>query len=537
MRRLKCSDCEPSAAGPIGSSPPGSYTSPMIPVLSAMTIPNGSRTVVAPVNLPLLRRAWARLPGAAILESLQQAGPGGRFSIFTADPVQSISISASATVDPFDRLESTWRTRHGGEVPPELPFSAAWIGFIAYEAGRFVEPAANWRHFSQSSELARWSLYDTFLICDHVTGIWSMVAADLPHALTGTARPPAELRMTKLAAWLETLSNDETDALDAPPRGDFTACTGGWNDLPENYLNRCRRVLDYIRAGDVFQVNLSRRYSAETSLRPDELYSRLATTNPADYAAYLAPHGDLPAIVSSSPELFLCKTGRDVITRPIKGTRPRTGHALHDETARCALRDSAKDRAELNMIIDLERNDLSRVCEAGSVRVVSDGEIEALPHVFHRTATICGRLRDGCGAVDLLRATFPGGSITGAPKVRAMQIIHELEAAPRGAYCGAIGWVGLNGDLMLNLAIRTMTSHQNGTVQFHVGSGIVADSAQDEELAELNAKAVGMLAAIESRSCESQTPLRRRDLEREIHPRCAINSATINATDGAAAHV
>ncbi|GJQ26635.1 MAG: aminodeoxychorismate synthase, component I [Phycisphaerae bacterium] len=489
------------------------------------------------MNLPLLRRAWAGLPGAAILESLQQTGPGGRFSIFTAEPVQCISISASATLDPFDRMESIWRTRHGGDIPPELPFSAAWIGFIAYEVGRFVEPAADWRHFSQSSELARWSLYDTFLFCDHVTGVWSMVAADLPHALTGTARPPAEARLAKLAAWLEALSDDETDAFDEPPPCHVAMRSGGWDDSPENYLHRCRRALDYIRAGDVFQVNLSRRYSAKTSLHPHELYSRLATTNPADYAAYLAPHGDLPAIASSSPELFLCKTGRDVVTRPIKGTRPRTGHALLDETARCALRDSAKDRAELNMIIDLERNDLSRVCEAGSVRVVSDGEIEALPHVFHRTATISGRLRDGCGAVDLLRATFPGGSITGAPKVRAMQIIHELEAAPRGAYCGAIGWVGLNGDLMLNLAIRTMTAHQDGTVQFHVGSGIVADSVPDEELAELNAKAVGMLAAIESRSCESEPPLPRRDLEREIHARCVIHSATINATDGAAAHV
>lgn len=504
----------------------------MIPAHNAVTRHHFSRTVNKPVNPHSLRRAWARLPGAAILESLQQSGPAGRFSIFAADPVQSRSISASEAADPFDRMESIWRPWHEGAAPPGLPFSAAWIGFIAYEAGFFIEPTANWRHVSRSSELARWSLYDTFLICDHVAGAWSMVAADLPRALTVTSRPPAEIRMATLAAWLEALSDHDTVAFDEPHPDQFASCSGGWDDSPEDYLHRCRRALDYIRAGDVFQVNLARRYSASTRLRPDELYVRLATTNPADYAAYLAPHGDRPAIVSSSPELFLHKSGRDVTTRPIKGTRPRTGHPSRDEAARCALRASAKDRAELNMIIDLERNDLSRVCDAGSVRVENDGEIEALPHVFHRTATITGHLRDGCDAIDLLRATFPGGSITGAPKVRAMQIIHELEAVPRGAYCGAIGWAGLHGDMALNLAIRTMTAHQNGAVEFHVGSGIVADSAPREELAELDAKAVGMLAAIESPHCNSSSVLR----DRKTPMRSPIGAAPIVESDGVATH-
>lgn len=511
----------------------------MISAHNPVTRPHSSRTVNKPVNPHSLRREWAKLPGAAILESLQQSGSPGRFSIFAADPVQSRSISASEAVDPFDWMESIWRPWHDGVAPPGLPFSAAWIGFIAYEAGSFIEPTADWRHVSRVSELARWSLYDTFLICDHVAGAWSMVAADLPRALTVTARPSAAARLARLVAWLEALpDNDEGDFGEAYSRPSQNR-SDGWDDSPEDYLQRCRLALDYIRAGDIFQVNLSRRYSVKTSLRPDQLYARLAATNPADYAAYLAPHGDLPAIVSSSPELFLHKSGRDVTTRPIKGTRPRTGHPSRDEAARCALRASAKDRAELNMIIDLERNDLSRVCDTGSVRVISDGEIETLPHVFHRTATITGRLRDRCAAIDLLRATFPGGSITGAPKVRAMQIIHELEAAPRGAYCGAIGWAGLHGDLALNLAIRTMTAYRDGSVEFHVGSGIVADSVPDEELMELNAKAVGMLAAIESHSCDDASRLRHRDrnFERKPHARCATNPATINPSDGAAAHV
>jgi len=509
----------------------------MIPAHNAAMIPHSSRTVAAPVNLHLLRRAWAGLTGAAMLESLQQTGSGGRFSIFAADPARTISICASDGVDPFDRMESLWRFGRSERLPGGLPFPAAWIGYIGYEAGCFVEPSADWRHVSRSQELARWSLYDTFLVCDHATGTWSIVAADLPRELTIGARPPAESRLANLAAWLETLTDPGAPALKAPQSVPSSDSVGGWDNSPEDYLERCRRALEYIRAGDVFQVNLARRYFAKTSLSPGELYDHLAATNPAQYAAYVAPHGDRPAIVSSSPELFLRKTGRDVTTRPIKGTRPRTGHLHRDDMARSALCDSEKDRAELNMIIDLERNDLSRVCDAGTVRVASEGEIETLPHVFHRTATITGRLRETCDAVDLLRATFPGGSITGAPKVRAMQIIHELEAAPRGAYCGAIGWFGLDGDLMLNLAIRTMTAYQNGSIQFHVGSGIVADSVPQEELAELDAKAVGMLAAIDSRSCDAVSSMRNRDFEREVHARCATNFATINATDGAAAHV
>src|SRR5262249_36764623 len=161
------------------------------------------------------------------------------------------------------------------------------------------------------------------------------------------------------------------------------------------------------------------------------------------------------AVLSSSPELFLDLRGRRIVTRPIKGTRPRGASAAEDAAARDELASSAKDAAELAMIVDLERNDLGRVCRYGSVQVEDGGSIETLPTVFHRVATVSGELRPECDAIDLLRATFPGGSITGAPKVRAMQIIDELEKSPRGPYCGAIGYIGFSGDMMLNLAIRT----------------------------------------------------------------------------------
>jgi para-aminobenzoate synthetase component 1 len=273
-------------------------------------------------------------------------------------------------------------------------------------------------------------------------------------------------------------------------------------------------VIDYIRAGDVFQVNLARRFRTECPLAPIALYQRLCETNPAGFAAYVSicegghrllagatragatlGHFSDAAVVSSSPELFLQVRGRDAATRPIKGTRARGRVEREDAALRAELAASVKDRAELAMIIDLERNDLGRVCEYGSVRVASDGEIEALPTVYHRTATVTGRLRDGCDAIDLLRAAFPGGSITGAPKVRAMQIINELEDFARGPYCGAMGWIGVNGDMMLNLAIRTMTVADR-RIDLFVGSGIVADSDPELELAELEAKAAGMMAAL-----------------------------------------
>jgi len=259
--------------------------------------------------------------------------------------------------------------------------------------------------------------------------------------------------------------------------------------------------LSYIRAGDIFQVNLARRFRLSTAAHPAAIYQCLCEQNPAAFAAYLPIHhsrsaqGPPAAVLSSSPELFLHLHGSELVTRPIKGTRPRGRDAQSDAAAAMELSRSQKDRAELNMIIDLERNDLGRVCEYGSVQVDSDGDIEKLATVFHRTATIRGRLRAGLDAVDLLRATFPGGSVSGAPKVRAMQIINELEPDARGPYCGAIGYVGLDGTMELNLAIRTLTM-AGGDVDCFVGSAIVADSEPLEEYLELKAKAAGMMAAL-----------------------------------------
>jgi len=287
------------------------------------------------------------------------------------------------------------------------------------------------------------------------------------------------------------------------------------------YLAKVRRIQEYIAAGDVYQVNLTMRWGVRTDATPEEIYQRLVAINPAPYAALLnmtgwhgqtclpvswdRSHGQAElahgtqknlSIISASPELFLdlSSNGR-VTTRPIKGTRPRTGDPRKDAVGRRDLETSEKERAELNMIVDLMRNDLGRVCEFGSVRVLDPGSIEEHPTVFHRVATVEGQLAKGKNWRDLLQATFPGGSITGAPKIRAMQIIKELEPTPRGIYCGCIGWVAPDGSIRLNIAIRTMVQ-VGDTVFVYAGSGIVADSDPEQEYEETRLKASAMFQAL-----------------------------------------
>lgn len=259
----------------------------------------------------------------------------------------------------------------------------------------------------------------------------------------------------------------------------------------DGYLRAVARVIEYVRAGDVFQVNLSQRFTAAAP-SPHRVFQRLAEAGGAHYGALM--HFGEFALVCNSPELFLRvtpdpTTGRRVVTRPIKGTRPR----LPGMDAE--LRDSIKDQAELNMIVDLERNDLGRVCEIGSVRVTEPRSVEAHPTVYHGVATVEGVLRDDVGFVDLLRATFPGGSVTGAPKIRAMEIIEELEPVRRGPYCGAIGYLSADGHMEFNVAIRTMIV-KDGLAHVPVGGGVVADSDPAAEYEETLVKARAMFAAL-----------------------------------------
>jgi para-aminobenzoate synthetase component 1 len=259
------------------------------------------------------------------------------------------------------------------------------------------------------------------------------------------------------------------------------------------YVDAVHRVQDYISAGDVFQVNLARRFAIATGASPLDNYLRLREENPGALGGFFRSQDQ--TILCSSPELFLELRGRQVVTRPIKGTRPRSNDPRANSLNRSELAGSEKELAELNMIVDLMRNDLGRVCAPGSIRVVQTGEIEAHPTVYHRVATIEGTLRSNESWTTLLAASFPGGSITGAPKIRAMQIIDELEPVPRGIYCGSIGYIGVDGSMSLNIAIRTMVQRRH-RVHVFAGSGIVADSDAKQEHEEIGAKARGMLKAL-----------------------------------------
>jgi para-aminobenzoate synthetase component 1 len=261
----------------------------------------------------------------------------------------------------------------------------------------------------------------------------------------------------------------------------------------ESYLAAARRAIEYVHAGDCFQVNLAQRllYPAQTTAL--DLYLRLRERNPATFAGYF-DLGDFQ-LASASPERFLRMEDGEIETRPIKGTRPRGDTPAADRARVEELLHSEKDRAENVMIVDLLRNDLGRVCRYGSVKVEAVCRLESYPFVHHLVSEVRGRLRPGLGPVDLLRAAFPGGSVTGAPKIRAMEIIAELEPTARGPYCGSLGYLGFDGTMDTNILIRTFTVGR-GWVQFPVGGGIVADSIPEREYEETWHKAEGLIRSL-----------------------------------------
>ncbi len=367
--------------------------------------------------------------------------------------------------DPIDALH--WLGEQLNLEPCDAagpPFKGGWVGYFGYDTGRLFETLPSGAADDLDVPWFEFLYFDSLDAQNHTGRIF---AVDLE-----SSRP-------------------ETDANEIKP-GPLNSVPLASNFTSAGYQQAVARVIDYIRAGDVFQVNLSQRFTVGLlGRRPIEVYQRLLERHPAWYGAFL--QFDRTSLLCNSPELFLrvrpTGSGRQIITRPIKGTRA-LGPGMREELTR-----SVKDQAELNMIVDLERNDLGRVCAIGSIRVSESRVIEAHPTVYHGAATIEGTLRDDVGLVDLLRATFPGGSVTGAPKIRAMQIIDELEPVRRGPYCGAIGYLSVDGHLELNVAIRTMIVEQ-GRVHIPVGGGIVADSDPVAEYEETLVKARAMFAAL-----------------------------------------
>ncbi len=421
----------------------------------------------------------------------------GRYSILGSDPFLVVTSKGTrltlrgprrTTVrqaNPFAQLAKLLQAHH---LParPGIPFIRGAVGYLAYDLCHFVERLP----CTTLDDIVLPDLYlafhDTAVVYDHQAERAWVVAADLQ--LPG--RPSPQTRMGRL---IERISSPVEKARPAASITDPAAAGIECNFTRQEYLGAVQRSKDYIAAGDIFQVNLSRRFKTKLSIPPHELYLRLCRVNPAPMAGYLA--FDDCAVVSASPERFLKVCGRHVETRPIKGTRPRGGSPDEDRALMEELLASEKDCAELAMIVDLERNDLGRVCSYGTVRVTEPKVLETFPTVHHLVATVEGDLHDRYELVDLLRATFPGGSITGAPKIRAMEIIDELEPTRRSVYTGAIGYLGFDGRMDLSIVIRTFLSNRD-QVYFQVGGGIVADSDPTAEYDETCHKAHALIEAV-----------------------------------------
>ncbi|MDE2448220.1 MAG: aminodeoxychorismate synthase component I [Gammaproteobacteria bacterium] len=424
-------------------------------------------------------------------------GPLGRTSVLVACPTGALWLDAQGRVhaegaipghvlvprEGFLRALERWTAAEQGAAgqPIELPFCGGWAVYLGYEVAAEIEPRLA---LPRPTAPLAWQAFALRVPC-----------ALIHDRLSGKVHAIAE---ESAAQALDALESDAREVARAGsgPGGAVAPLEVArvLEEEPAAYLERVRRGKDYIRAGDIYQTNLSRPWRVELRGATDagRLYDRLRCVNPAPFAALAQWRG--AAVLSSSPERLVRIAGRRIETRPIAGTRPRSRKPGEDARETAALAAHPKERAEHIMLIDLERNDLGRVCEPGTVCVEELMSIESYAHVHHIVSSVTGTLRRDVTPIDALRAVFPGGTITGCPKFRCMQIIAELEGEGRGAYTGSLGLLGRDGRIDFNILIRTLTLAA-GAIEFRAGAGIVADSDPERELEECRAKARGLLAA------------------------------------------
>ncbi len=370
-----------------------------------------------------------------------------------------------------------------------VPFTGGAVGYFSYDLCHFIEKLPIKAVDDLNLPECYLGFYDAIAAFDHRENKTYIVSTGFPELEEEKRRRRAEARLNELRN-LVLLSPPPRPVPESQPlkRIELKA-----NFSHEGYLAAVAKAREYIGAGDIFQVNLSQRFEAELNVQPYELYKRLRRINPAPFAGYL--NFDGLNVAGASPERFLKVLGDLVETRPIKGTHPRGKTPEEDKVMAEDLLKSVKDRAENIMIVDLERNDLGRVCRYGSVKVTELAILETYPTVFHLTSTVVGRLRENKNRLDLLKASFPGGSITGAPKVRAMEIIDELEPTRRSVYTGSLGYLSFNGDMDLNIVIRTIIV-KGGRAYFQVGGAIVYDSEPEAEYVETLDKGRALMQAL-----------------------------------------
>ena len=444
-----------------------------------------TRALTQPVDLLDLHRLDPeRYP--ALFESSASGTAHGRWDLLLAHSGDRIQLDRDgATRDGsgveigggfLDALDARWQAARVPREELRWPFRGGWALLLGYELASQIEPTLRLPGAGGRLPVAVALRCPAAVLRDRSSGECVVVAeADASH-------------------WLDIIEHDIVRSFDARPLPAWRAPTAVDEEASPVYLDGVRRVIDYLAAGDVFQVNLSRGWSARFAqpLQPAALFQRLRTHNPAPFAGIVDTRDG--AVVSASPERLVSVRGDVVETRPIAGTRARV--AGDDDTARIReLVGHPKERAEHVMLIDLERNDLGRVCVAGSIEVDELMTVESYAHVHHIVSNVRGRLRDGITPGAVIAATFPGGTITGCPKVRCMQIIAELEGTGRGAYTGAMGWLNRDGDMDLNILIRS-AEVDGDMLRFRTGAGIVIDSDPGRELDETRAKARGLLRAL-----------------------------------------
>lgn len=418
-----------------------------------------------------------------ILDSAMDPNKLGRYSFISSNPFKVLKYKNNEE-NPLNNLQYELK-KYKVKNNTHLPFVGGAVGYLSYDLGNYLEKLPKTSKDDTNVYDLYFGFYNYVIVIDHLEG------------KTYIATPDLDIEKEKIILKLveEKIKNAELRGIDniCYEEKNIDSIKLKSNFTKEEFKNAVKKVQNYIKQGDIYQANLTQRFSGKTNLSSYELYRDLRKISPAPFGAYLNFEGY--NILSNSPERFIKCINNKIETRPIKGTRPRGINKEEDLRLQEELKNSEKDRAELLMIVDLERNDIGRISKIGSVKVPELFVIEPYANVNHLVATVVGEIEDNKDCIDVIKATFPGGSITGAPKIRAMEIIDELEPTQRNVYTGSIGYIGFNGDMDLNIAIRTIVK-EDDNVYFQVGGGMTWDSNPDDEYQETLDKAKSIMKAL-----------------------------------------
>ena len=445
--------------------------------------------------------AFAAEPFSFFLDSGMDPARLGRYSFMGSDPFLVLRSRGDAITlirdgveetkkgNPFDVLGELLEAYTLDGSRAGIPFVGGAVGYFSYDLCHFIESLPTTAIDDLQLPECYLAFYDAAVVFDHLENRTYLVSTGFPELEESQRQRRAGERLKELRSRVRLCPPPSTVEQALSEKGLVLKA----NFSHEGYLEAVETAREYICAGDIFQVNLSQRLDVDLTIPPYQLYKRLRAINPAPFANYF--NFDGVSIVGASPERFLKVQGDRVETRPIKGTKPRGKTPEEDRALAESLLASAKDRAENIMIVDLERNDIGRVCRYGTVKVTELAILETYPTVFHLTSTVVGQLSEGKSRIDLLKATFPGGSITGAPKVRAMEIIDDLEPTRRSVYTGSLGYLSFGGDMDLDIVIRTIIVKDN-RAYFQVGGAIVYDSRPEAEYIETLDKGRALIQAL-----------------------------------------